>query len=254
MIASLPMYDWPEVRDATDAWWRAIAARLGDVMPLSRIDDFPALWRSPELLLSQTCGYPLTHEFAGKLSLVATLHYAADGCAGPHYCSIVLARRPTPLSQFRGLTAAVNSPDSMSGMLALKLVFAPLARNGEFFGKVVWSGSHAASMGAVRDGRADVCAIDAVCVALARRYRPDLLEGLVEVARSPLVPGLPYVTVAGDASALRRALADCFADPALRSVRERLLLAGQSVLGLEDYRRITELERSMEMAGGLALR
>lgn len=253
MIASLPMYDWPEVRDATDAWWRAIARRLGADMPLTRIDDYPALWRSRELLFSQTCGYPLTHEFAGRLTLVATPHYAADGCIGADYRSIVLARRPLPLDQFRGLTAAVNSPDSMSGMLALKLAFAPFARDGEFFGKVIWSGGHAASMAAVCDGQADVCAIDAVCVALARRYRPHLLEGLDEVARSPQVPGLPYVTAAGDAAALRQALADCFADAGLRSVRERLLLAGHSVLDLNDYRRIVDLEQSLGVAGGLAL-
>ena len=28
MIASLPMYDWPEVRDATNAWWAGIARHL----------------------------------------------------------------------------------------------------------------------------------------------------------------------------------------------------------------------------------
>ena len=29
MIASLPMYDWPEVRDATDAWWHGLARHIG---------------------------------------------------------------------------------------------------------------------------------------------------------------------------------------------------------------------------------
>jgi hypothetical protein len=30
MIASLPMYDWPEVREATDAWWAGLARHLRD--------------------------------------------------------------------------------------------------------------------------------------------------------------------------------------------------------------------------------
>jgi hypothetical protein len=25
MIAALPMYDWPEIREATDAWWAGLA-------------------------------------------------------------------------------------------------------------------------------------------------------------------------------------------------------------------------------------
>ncbi len=40
----------------------------------------------------------------------------------------------------------------MSGMLALKTVVAPLSRNGRFFGRVIESGSHLASMRAVADG------------------------------------------------------------------------------------------------------
>jgi ABC-type phosphate/phosphonate transport system substrate-binding protein len=253
MIASLPMYDWPEVREATDAWWHAIAHNLAIAFPLDRTDPHTALWKRPDLLLSQTCGYPFTHEFAGKLKLVATPHYAADGCAGPDYQSIVLARRKGTLESFRGTTAAVNNADSMSGMLALKLVFAPLARSGHFFGRVIATGGHIRSMNAVRDGAADVCSIDAVCVAMARRYRPKDLEGLVEVARSPMVPGLPYVTIAGDVERLRGALDRAIADPALREFRDQLFLSGISRLAVEDYARITEHESAMQRAGGLEL-
>jgi hypothetical protein len=90
-------------------------------------------------------------------------------------------------------------------------------------------------------------------VALARRYRPDELEGLVEIARSPMVPGLPYVTVAGDITKLRAGLAAAFADPTLREARDKLFLTGHSVLDAKDYDRIVELETAMERAGGLVL-
>jgi ABC-type phosphate/phosphonate transport system substrate-binding protein len=108
-------------------------------------------------------------------------------------------------------------------------------------------------MNAVRGGKADICAADAVCVALAGRHRPDYLAGLVEIARSPAVPGLPYVTVAGDIAKLRAGLAAAFADPTLREARDKLLLTGHSVLDAQDYDRIVELESAMEGAGGLAL-
>lgn len=253
MIAALQMYDWPELRGATDGFWAGLARRLGVGLDLSRPDDFTRPWFRDDLLFAQTCGYPFTHALKGQVKLVATPHYAADGCAGPDYCSIVLAREARPLSGFFGATAAVNTPDSMSGMLALKLVFAPHAREGRFFGKVMWSGGHLASLAAVREGRADICAIDAVCVALARRRRPQDLEGLAEVARSPAVPGLPWITRAGDPERLRAALHGVFADPGLADARTALLLSGFSVLHEAAYDRITGLEEAMQRQGGLAL-
>lgn len=253
MIATLQMYDWPEIRDATNQWWQGIARHLGSDVPLSRPEDYPAVWQRGDVLLSQTCGYPFTHALRGKVKLVATPHYAGDGCEGALYQSIVFAREAKPLAEFAGKVAAVNTPDSMSGMLALKLVFAPYAKAGRFFANVIESGGHLKSLQAVQNGAADVCAIDSVCVALARRYRPQDLEGLHEIARSPRVPGLPYITTAGDVVALRSALAKAFADPALAEIRDALLLTGHSVFAPADYDVITDLEAAMEKVGGLAL-
>ncbi len=253
MIASLPMYDWPEVREATDLWWNGIARHLGSGISLSRLSEHTAAWASADLLFSQTCGYPFTHALAGKVTLVATPHYSADGCDGPNYSSIVFARAQAPLVDFRGCIAAVNNPDSMSGMLALKLVFQPLAREGRFFGSAIESGGHVRSLLAVREGKADVCAIDAVCAAMARAYRPDYLEGLVEIARSPMVPGLPFITRAGDPAAIRHALTSAFADPDLQGPRDQLFLSGFSNLAPQDYQRIVSLEAAMERNGGRQL-
>ena len=258
MLASLPMYDWPEVRAATDAWWAGIARHAGLSFPLTRARDYAGLWRRDDLIFSQTCGYPFTHGLSANLDLIATPHYDTDGCAGPNYLSFVFAReRPSQLAELAGSIAAVNTPDSMSGMLALKLVFAPLARSGRFFRGAVETGSHVASLQAVRDGAADVCAVDAVCVGLARRYRPDYLEGLVEIARSPSVPGLPYVTSVKTSSDLRRRLGEAvtaaLSDPSLAEPRRALLISGLSVLAPEEYQAILMRERDCEAHGGLDL-
>jgi ABC-type phosphate/phosphonate transport system substrate-binding protein len=253
MIAALQMYDWPEIGQATDRWWTGLAQHLGLDLPLSRPDDFTGPWLRDDLIFAQTCGYPFTHALKGRVKLVATPHYDADGCDGPTYCSIILAREKRPLDGYRGAMAAVNTPDSMSGMLALKLVFAPFAKAGRFFSGAIETGGHLNSMVAVRGGRADVCAIDSVCVALARRYRPEALQGLVEVARSPAVPGLPWITQAGDPAVIREGLAQAFADPALREARQSLLLSGFSALDVSAYDRITDLEAEMEGRGGLQL-
>lgn len=255
MTISLPMYDWPEIRAATDEWGGGILRHMGkDGARLDHDPDYFAGWRRSDMFFSQTCGYPFTHEFRGRLAYLATPHYRADGCEGADYCSFVFAREKRPPAEFRGSRAAVNNPDSMSGMLALKLVFAPFAKDGGFFSSVLESGGHVKSMIAVRDGKADICSIDSVCVALARRYRPDYLDGLIEIARSPKVPGLPFVTAPGrDPAPFRLALDKAFADPALAAVREALLIAGHSMLAERAYDRILTLEEQMEQAGGLRL-
>jgi ABC-type phosphate/phosphonate transport system substrate-binding protein len=253
MIASLPMYDWPEVRSATDAWWKGLGRHLGVAVGLDRSLDYVAVWRRSDLAFSQTCGYPFTHEFKGLLNYISTPHYSVDGCVGADYCSLVMAREKQPLEAFRGAVAAVNTRDSMSGMLALQLVFTRSATGGKFFAKAFETGGHVNSMKAVREGKADVCAVDAVCVGLARRYRPDYLQGLVEIARSPLVPALPFVTRRPDMDVLRNALVEAFHDESLDAIRGQLFLGGQSVLRPNAYERITDLERDIQKAGGLDL-
>lgn len=244
-LASLPMYDWPEVRAATDAFWVGVARHGGLSGALHRKTAYDALWRDPALIFSQTCGYPFTHEYKGLLHYVATPHYQADGCAGPYYRSIVFAREHVSPADLKGARPAINSRDSMSGYLALRAVFARHTLKGEFFAPTVVTGGHLNSMAAVREGRADVCSIDAVCVGLARKHRPQDLQGLVEIARSPPVPGLPFVTRAGDVAALRRAVEAALAEPELAEARAVLLLGGFSVLPDGDYDQIPALENSL---------
>jgi ABC-type phosphate/phosphonate transport system substrate-binding protein len=260
------MYDWPEVREATDAWAAGIAAHLRRhgfpeaPHSLTRQTDYQEVWNAPDLLLSQSCGYPVSHQYSGKLLPLVTPHYEVDGCQGPAFSSFLFVRASDEvraLTDLRGRIVAFNDRFSMSGMLALKLVFAPHAENGHFFGRAIETGSHAESLEAVQRADADVCSIDAVCVALARRHRPELLDGLTELARSPLVPGLPYVTSARNGghelSRLRDAVADAFADPRLSVAREALFLCGYSILETIDYALIATLERDLRKRGDLHL-
>jgi ABC-type phosphate/phosphonate transport system substrate-binding protein len=243
--ASLPMYDWPEIREHTDAFWAGFQRHARLSLTLNRDSSYSEPWRNPNLIFSQTCGYPFTHEFKDLLCYVATPHYDCAGCDGATYSSFIFARQAIPLQEFRGQIPAINSMDSMSGMLALKLVFAPFVKAGEFFERKLITGGHLNSLQAVRDGSADVCAIDAVCVALAQKYRPEVLEGLVEIAQSPMVPSLPFVTRAGNSEQLRMALTKTFSDPELKSTLEALLMNGFSNLGAGAYDRITELENAL---------
>ncbi|MGP1394812.1 MAG: phosphate/phosphite/phosphonate ABC transporter substrate-binding protein [Inquilinaceae bacterium] len=254
-LASLPMYDLPELRAATDAWWAGLATefrRAGvDAVPdrLTRSPDPQDDWGDPDLLFSQTCGFPLTHAFAGRLTPLATPCHAAPGCDGPLYRSAVVARADRPdrtIGGFRGAVAAVNGFESQSGWNALAALVSPLAdASGAFFGAVRVTGSHAASLAALTEGVADIAAVDCVTLALLARHRPAAVAGLVRVAWTDAAPALPYVT-RSDAhpdlvGRLKAGLAAAMEDPALADARAALLIAGHRAATMADYRPIREM-------------
>ncbi|MAG97985.1 MAG: phosphate ABC transporter substrate-binding protein [Rhodospirillaceae bacterium] len=232
MLASLPMYALDVVRAANEAWWQGLArhlraAGLAEVpMGLTWPAEREAHWRRSDLMFSQTCGYPLTHALAGAVRLVATPCYAAEGCEGPHYDSVVVvaeAAAYTRPADLAGRCCAVNAWDSQSGCNALADLVAPQggsgSADGRFFAEVLKSGSHAASLALVASGRADVAAIDCVVFALLARHAPDRLQGLRTLCRTRPAPGLPYITAAAtsdeDVERLRQGLRAAIADPAL---------------------------------------
>jgi ABC-type phosphate/phosphonate transport system substrate-binding protein len=242
---SLGMYDLPEVRWATDALWAAVAARLAvqgipAAAELTRDVALHDLWTDPALLFSQTCGNPYVRRYRGWLRLVATPCYAAPGCDGPRYRSLLVARQggsETGLADFRGAVCAVNDWDSLSGWVAFAAVLPDAPER--FFRAAVVTGAHVASMAAVAAGEADIAAIDCVTHALVQRHRPAALDGLRVVGTTALAPGLPFVTRRGidDATvdALRAALRDVIADPDLAEARDALLLDGIEILEEADY-------------------
>lgn len=266
MRASLPMYALPGLEAATEALWAGLAAAfraegLAEVPErLSWEADHAALWTAPDLFFSQTCGYPLTHQLAGRVTLVATPLYDCPGCVGGSYRSEILVRADAPgagLADFAGRRAAVNAADSQSGCHALRHAVRDLVEDGRFFASVVVTGRHRASMQAVAAGDADLCAIDGVTLALLRQTEPDLVARLRVLASSASAPALPYITRRDigddDLQRLRAGLARACGDPALVAVRQELLLAGVAVLPLSAYDRIPAMESAAAAAGCLVL-
>lgn len=258
----LPMYDLPELRSITDAWWAGLAAHLrtAGVRGLPSEPERPGhpaeLWLACDLGLAQTCGYPLTHELAGRVAYVATPCYQAAGCSGPSYRSLILVRGDDPawqLAALRGRRAAVNAWDSQSGMSALRHAIAPLAQGRPFFDTVIETGGHRESLVALQAGAVDVAAVDCVTFALLQRVAPIEVAGLRRIAWSRPAPGLPLVT-RGDAAprtiaALRRGLTAACADPALAEPRRALLLEAVEVLPADGYDELLTMERDAVAAG-----
>ncbi len=260
--ASLPMYDMPEYTEATDAWWRGLARAMTregiEDVPgaLKRGEEFVNLWRDPNLLISQTCGYPLTHEYKDDLRLIATPVFSVPGCDGARYCSFIMVREDDPAKEpadLKGRVAAFNGIESQSGYSALRAVFAPHSKDGKFFARTMESGGHAASLDMVAHGKADVCATDCVTYALLARYRPDTVRGLRVLAEGPSAPGLPYVTRASmdedNVARLRAAVTAAALDPGLADARDALFIAGMQAMPVSAYARIAEIVKAARDLG-----
>jgi ABC-type phosphate/phosphonate transport system substrate-binding protein len=154
--------------------------------------DLLAHWTDPALLLSQTCGRPYKAHLHGRVTLVGTPDYGLEGCPPGHYQSLVIAREDDPrddLAAFAQARFAFNDEGSQSGFAALAAEAPEVLR-----GPRLHTGSHRASTLAVREGRADFAAIDAVTF----RHLTAASEttGLRIVHRTTPRPGLPLITSA----------------------------------------------------------
>jgi ABC-type phosphate/phosphonate transport system substrate-binding protein len=261
-IAQLPMYDFPEVRDATDALWRAIAERLRDSglrgVPdgLEREVTREEAWRNPGLLLGQSCGYPAMSAFSRHLRIVATPIYVTPGCRGASHCSFILVTRNAParrLADLRGARFALNSRDSNSGMNLPRLAIALIAGGGGFFSEVIETGSHAASVAALAAGDADTAAIDCVSYALLLRHRSEIVAQTQILARTASSPALPFVTARSNDETtvvrLRDAVAGALSDPSLAAIRKALFLGGMVPADAADYSIVLDYEARARQLG-----
>ena len=127
MIASLGMYDFGPVMAVNDRLWALIRDRLradGIDAPdaLTRGEGaYWQAWQSPDLLLSQTCGYPFRARLQGKVTYVGTPDFGVDGCAPGYYRSVLVARADDPrstIADFDGARFAYNEALSQSGWAA----------------------------------------------------------------------------------------------------------------------------------------
>ncbi|MGE8187788.1 phosphate/phosphite/phosphonate ABC transporter substrate-binding protein [Pseudomonas sp. NPDC086278] len=200
-FAELLMYVAPEpIRQANERWLTRIVERFGSHRLAADGLSLTDLWRSPQLLLSQTCGYPLMTALRGQVRLIGRPCYELPESHGGTHCSLLLCRaddRRQTLPDFRGSRGVINAEDSNSGMNLLRHRLAPLHRNGRFFATVGSSGSHRESLRWLREDQADLAAIDSVTFAYLARHAVAEVTGLRLVARSAFSPTLPYIASTG---------------------------------------------------------
>ncbi len=239
MSVSLPMYDRPELRAETDRYWALIreelAARGIDAPEdLRRGDEqLMPLWEDPDLILSQTCGFPYRARLHGRVELVGTPDFGNEGCPPGYYRSILIARADDPrgdFAAFDGARIAYNEGLSQSGWAAQ---INHAAARGIRLLPGLETGSHRASFHAVAEGRAELAAIDALTWALISEFED--VSGVKVVGATDPTPALPYITAKGrDAVAIFAAVGAAIARLDAAD-RDRLHLRGIVAIPASTY-------------------
>ncbi|EIC84335.1 phosphate/phosphite/phosphonate ABC transporter substrate-binding protein [Serratia sp. M24T3] len=242
---SLPMYavNPPDV----DALWSGLRELMAEEgltagnASLSWPQDLIQHWQQPQLLLSQTCGYPLVTRLKDVQPL-GCFHYSAPGCEGLGYRSFLVTRQKdmgAGVTDFRQRVVVCNSEDSQSGFNALRKMVEPLSENGCFFRQIIFSGSHRQSLQVIQQGEADIAAIDCVTFALLKKYQPQALAQLKVIGETPLTPGLPLITgpntSADQIFGLRKALKRLVSEPRYQQLCRQALITGFSKVSRKQY-------------------
>ncbi len=177
------------------------------------------LWFEPDLLVSQACGLDLFLS-AAPIEPVASPVFDLDCEPGMYFSHIV--------GNVDGRVAAVNSLSSRSGCSALLSTCSPSS--------VLVTGSHLASLEAIRTGRADLAAIDAVTWRIIARDEPEKIAGISIVARSGDAPSPPFVVRRGtDRDVVLQALRRALGSPESNDAKEALVMKGIIPAQRDDY-------------------
>lgn len=191
------MYVAPgRVRQAQENWLERTLELIGERRWQEPPVDFPSRWLSPELLLSQTCGYPLVTSLRGKVRLIGRPSYELPHSSGGYHCSLILCRTNSPITDLAGFSGShglINADDSNSGMNLFRHTLSKV-KEGRFFSTVSFTGAHRESIRRLKNHEGDLASIDSVTYDYLDKFQPEELKGLKIIARSDVSPCLPYIT------------------------------------------------------------
>jgi ABC-type phosphate/phosphonate transport system substrate-binding protein len=260
--ASLPMYNLPEMRAVNARFWEALRGLLLEAglsdLPLELSFERPPVPDriGPEVLFSQTCGYPLETIFRGGAIRLGTPCYGAPGCDGPTHCGLFVVPAAAKARELRDLEGGVflmNHRHSNSGMNLPRRSLAEIAGGRPFFARVVETGSQPGNLDRIARGEADATAVDSVTYAFWSRYRADAARHVRILARTPPSPAIPFVTSvatpAPTVEALRAALRMIASEARHRALRSDLLLDDVRDLPDAAYRGLLDYEREAAELG-----
>jgi phosphonate transport system substrate-binding protein len=242
-----------------DSWVAAVVKYLAE--QLGRPAEFinQIAWEERDRLLDAgqvdvgwICGWPYVRKLArpnANLELLAAPVMAAPRYHDqPIYFSDVVVRRDSPYTSFadlRGAAWGYNEPGSQSGFNITRYHLAKLGESWAYFGRVVRTGAHQASLREVRAGRLDATAIDSTVLETELERDPALaadIRIIGELGPSPIPPWVVTTSLPADLrEALRTLLLEMHMHPAGRDALAVGHLARFAAVTDRDYNPIREM-------------
>jgi ABC-type phosphate/phosphonate transport system substrate-binding protein len=236
VIAQLGMYPFAHLCDEYDRLWSAVRRHLGDAPDqLDRDAELHAGWTLPDLLVGQTCGWPLVTRLSDTVEVIGAFDVGVPFAVGGRYRSVLIASKPIGIDVWKSDPATMvarNSTDSLSGWISMQWAWGAEPTN------VLATGAHLGSMRAVASGDAHVASIDAVTFELVCEVEPSIAGRVHVIGHGPSVPSLPLVMakgLAGRRDEVRAAFAAVVADPSMSATCAALRIRGFVPFGFADY-------------------
>ncbi len=194
----------------------AAAEGLGYAVTVADVDPWEERRRlldAGEVEVAWLCSLPyarMADEPQPRVELLAAPVMAGERYADrPVYYSEVTVRadsRFESLEDLRGAAFGYNEPASHSGLEIMKYRLADGDFGDGFFGEVVETGSHLASLEMLRRGELDVACLDTMVLDLARKQRPELEKELRVIETLGPSPAPPLVALTALPEEVRREL------------------------------------------------
>jgi phosphonate transport system substrate-binding protein len=211
------------------------------------------------------CGWPYSQRVDrpdASIELCCAPVMAAPRYGGrPIYFTDVIVRAAGSLRSFadlRGRAYAYNDSDSHSGYNVPRDHLLRLGETAGYFGRVVASGSHQASIRLVEAGEVDASGIDSTVLELECHRRPGLAQALRVVESIGPNPIPPVVVARGLSADSKRRLTEAFLtmheDPEGRAILADGLLERFVAVRDRDYDPVREMVSRAQAAGFLTLK
>jgi phosphonate transport system substrate-binding protein len=242
-----------------DPFCAALVQLIGDRLGLGTefVDDVP--WKERERRFDQgaidvcwMCGWPYAERAdsaPANLDLIGAPVMVDARYGGiPVYFSDIVVRADSHYGSFgdlRGASWAYNEPKSHSGYNAVRYFLAQHDTDGRYFGSVVESGAHAASIDLILGGKVDATAVDSTVFEAITRQRPEALARLRVIGVIGPSPAPPWVMRSSLAPDLRVELRKEFLaiheSAAGRAILDRAAVSRIGAVSDRDYDRIREM-------------
>jgi len=258
---SLPMYDFPEVQDSTQKLLVALVGALEScnekahvLTPDSSVHaELMNMWRSADMVMSQSCGLPFIEELHQFVNVIGTPLWTDVSDERGRYQTVIVSREALGISsiaEVRGMRPVVSNTQSLSGWCSLGVALSEVTTDPTFVQPITQSGGHAASLQMLQDGEADIASIDSATFRLLSRHRPALVNNLRVIGYGPLVPATPIIvskSSLADTDEVYRVVSEVFGRSDLQAALGNIGINGFVRLANSDYDGVMDLAKIAEV-------